>query len=82
MSGLTAEQFNTPAQKVAFARAVEDALTVDADVTNVVATNVARRRLSRRQLQPTNVIDVDYTLQVAIAEGAFRSVYTSHSTHQ
>lgn len=49
-----------------FKEAVEASLTVDAEVTNVVATDVARRRLLRRQLLQAKV-DVAYTLQVPIA---------------
>ena len=69
MTGITAAQFNTPAQTAAFATAVEDSLTIDATVTNVVATPLARRRLSGRKLLQSG-IDVSYTLQVELEAGS------------
>jgi len=69
MSGITAAQFNTPAQTAAFATAVESSLTIDATVTNVVASNIVRRRLTRRTLLQSGV-DVSYDLQVAIEAGS------------
>ena len=69
LTGITADQFNTPAQTAAFATAIEASLTIDAEVTNVVATNTARRR---RLLQ--SGVDVSYDLQVAIPDdGTFDS---------
>ena len=69
ITGITAAEFNTPAQTAAYATAIEDSLTVDPEVTNVVATSIARRRLpSSRQLLQCG-IDVSYTLQMAIEEG-------------
>ena len=69
LPGMTAAQFNTPTQTASFAQAVQESLTVDADVTNVNATNVVRRRLAHRQLT-TGEIDVSYTLQMRIIEGS------------
>ena len=80
IGSITAAQFNTPEQTAAFALAVEDSLTLDVKVINVVATNLVRRRLSRRQLlqgfsQPG--IDIGYTLQMAIQDGVnASSVFT------
>ena len=71
-SGITAAQFNTPAQTAAFATAIEDSLTIDATVTNVVATDIARRRLKRRQLLQSGGVDVSYDLQVAILDDGMR----------
>ena len=71
MSGVSKDEFNTPENTAAFARDVEDSLTVDAVVTNVVASDVARRRLARRQLLQSGV-DVSYDLQMAIG-GMFGS---------
>ena len=67
MGGITADQFNTPAQAAAFATAVETSLTIDASVTNAVATDIGRR-LARRQLLHSGV-DVSYDLQTKIEEG-------------
>ena len=72
MSGTTADQFNRPEKTVIFAQAVEDSLTVQAEVTNVVATDIVRRSLSRRQLLQSG-INVDYTLQMAIETGGTSS---------
>ena len=80
MSGITAEQFNTPEQTAAFAQAVEASLSVDATVTNVVATNTARRRLARRELLQSGV-DVSYTLQMAIENGMIPSPFLFTSLH-
>ena len=66
MTGITADEFDGDV----FAQAVEDSLTVEAEVTNVVATNIARRRLTSRQLLQSG-IDVSYTLQMAIEEGVY-----------
>ena len=80
MSGITAEQFNTPEQTAAFVQAVEASLSVDATVTNVVATNTARRRLARRELLQSGV-DVSYTLQMAIENGMIPSPLLFTSLH-
>ena len=68
MTGVTAADFQTPAQQASFASAIESSLTIDATVTNIVATNIARRRLTIRTLLQSGV-DVSYDLVVVIAEG-------------
>ena len=79
MSGITADQFNTPAQTAAFATAVESSLTIDATVTNVVASNIVRRRLTHRTLLQSGV-DVSYDLQVAIEAGWMPTFHRSPAT--
>ena len=44
LTGITAAQFNTDANKAAFKTAVEDSLTIYATVTNIVAIDASRRR--------------------------------------
>ena len=61
-------RFPTPAQQASFASAIESSLTIDATVTNIVATNAARRRLAIRKLLQSGVV-VDYDLEVVIAAG-------------
>merc|ERR1719230_135456 len=80
---MTASQFNTPDNKAEFARTIEAAITVPADVTNVVATDVSMRRTRRRQLLASpGTIDVGYTLSTNLDPGvepaqAFNSLVTS-----
>ena len=68
------------AEAAAFVQAVEASLSVDATVTNVVATNTARRRLARRELLQSGV-DVSYTLQMAIENGMIPSPLLFTSLH-
>ena len=69
LTGISAAQFNTPAATAAFATNIEDSLTIDATVTNVVATDRAGRRLKqRRELLQSDTVDVSYDLQVEIPD--------------
>ena len=68
LTGITAAQFNTPAATAAFATNIQDSLTIDATVTNVVATDTTGRRLKRRRELLQSGVDVSYELQVAIPD--------------
>jgi hypothetical protein len=68
MTGVTAADFATPAQQANFASAIESSLTIDATVTNIVATPVTRRRLTLRKLLQSGVV-VNYDLEVVVAAG-------------
>ena len=68
LTGISAAQFNTPAATAAFATNIEDSLTIDATVTNVVATDSTGRRFKRRRELLQSGVDVSYDLQVAIPD--------------
>lgn len=74
LTGTTAEVMSTPEKKAAFAQAVEDSFRqqsgLEAKVTNVVATKVARRR----QIL-SDTVEITYTLVLPAAPGAEQSTF-------
>ena len=74
LTGTTVEVMSTPEKKVEFAEAVEEGINqqngLEAKVTNVVATKVARRR---QILSET--VEMAYALVLPAAQGAEQSTF-------
>ena len=69
LQGITAAEFDDT-KKAKFKAALEKALTVKAEVKDIVATDVLSRRLSVGRSLLASTIDVSYTLELEVEEGA------------